>query len=68
MADLILIGTIILGEPDDYRPPFQMQCESSQKIIGKVLANEDLSRRQKDEVIDEILRITPINCAVPQLM
>ena len=52
--DLILAAAIYLT------------CPSAQEVIGRLVADENMPARQKEELIEVILEHVPINCEIPQ--
>lgn len=64
----LLVAALNLLPVDDSLRPFMLSCVEGQSLIGRVYESEWLTDSQKDDVVNEILQIMPISCAVPQLM
>lgn len=42
-----------------------LNCAEAQAILGRLYANESLSRRQIREIAETVIGHMPINCPVP---
>ena len=67
MESILLALAVKLAEPVPSDPYAFLTCEQAQEMIIRVYLSEDLTKRQKQEVTEELLGVAPAKCAVPQL-
>ena len=64
--DLILSAALFFGELQPTHMSQIMSCTAAQEVIGKVYADEGISPKEKEELMQVILEYAPINCQIPQ--
>ena len=63
--ELILLAALNLEQPMVAEMSNFLNCAEAQAILGRLYANESLSRRQIREIAETVIGHMPINCPVP---